>query len=228
MSANIEMLIKVARGLQHLVNEMVFVGGAVAELYADDPAATEIRPTKDVDCVVEISTRIAYYGLEQELRKLGFANDQSESPLICRWAFDDVIVDIMPTDEKILGFSNRWYDVGITNRISQELSNDLSIYTFTMPYYLASKFEAMNSRGGKDLRISHDFEDIIYVMDNCINFYEILKKTDQKDVKKYLADECIKLLNNPNIKECITSALPYGMDERSEIIEDLLISITKI
>lgn len=53
MSANIETLIKVACGFRHLVNELVFVGGVMAELYADDPAATEIRPTKDVDCVVE-------------------------------------------------------------------------------------------------------------------------------------------------------------------------------
>ena len=39
MSANTEMLIRVARGLKQLADEMVFVEGAVAELYADDPAA---------------------------------------------------------------------------------------------------------------------------------------------------------------------------------------------
>lgn len=32
------MLQTVAKGLAELNNEMVFVGGAVAELYADDPA----------------------------------------------------------------------------------------------------------------------------------------------------------------------------------------------
>lgn len=28
---------------------------------------------------------------------------------ICRWTYDDEIVDIMPDDPSILGFSNRWY-----------------------------------------------------------------------------------------------------------------------
>jgi hypothetical protein len=36
-SDNINMLQTVARGLGDLRDEMVFVGGAVAELYADDP-----------------------------------------------------------------------------------------------------------------------------------------------------------------------------------------------
>ncbi len=35
---NIEMLQTVANGLEELKDEIVFVGGAVAELYADDPA----------------------------------------------------------------------------------------------------------------------------------------------------------------------------------------------
>jgi hypothetical protein len=36
-SDNLEMLQTVAKGLADLNKEMVFVGGAVAELYADDP-----------------------------------------------------------------------------------------------------------------------------------------------------------------------------------------------
>ena len=35
---NIDMLQTVADGLEELKDEIVFVGGAVAELYADDPA----------------------------------------------------------------------------------------------------------------------------------------------------------------------------------------------
>lgn len=46
---NIWMLQTVSKGLGELKDEMVFVGGAVAELYADNPAASEIRTTFDVD-----------------------------------------------------------------------------------------------------------------------------------------------------------------------------------
>ena len=55
--ANINMLQIVANGLAELKDDMVFIGGAVAQLYADDPAASDIRPTLDVDCVIELSSR---------------------------------------------------------------------------------------------------------------------------------------------------------------------------
>ncbi len=57
---NILMLQTVANGLGELKDEMVFAGGAVAELYADNPAASQIRPTIDVDCVIEIKSRLEF------------------------------------------------------------------------------------------------------------------------------------------------------------------------
>jgi len=68
-STNINMLQTLANGLGELKNDMVFVGGAVAELYANDPAASDIRPTLDVDCVIGLSTRLAFYRLEANLGK---------------------------------------------------------------------------------------------------------------------------------------------------------------
>lgn len=62
---NIIMLQTVANGLGELRDKMVFVGGTVAELYADNPAASEIRPTLDVDCVIEISSRLQFAQLEK-------------------------------------------------------------------------------------------------------------------------------------------------------------------
>ena len=107
-NTNINMLQTVANGLGELKNDMVFVGGAVAELYVSDPAACDIRPTLDVDCVIGLSTRLAFYRLEENLRTKGFANDTSSGAPICRWIYKDIKVDVMPTDENILGFSNRW------------------------------------------------------------------------------------------------------------------------
>lgn len=63
------MLQTVANGLGELKDEMVFVGGSVAELYANNPAASDIRPTLDVDCVVELSSKTAHAKLEEKLRE---------------------------------------------------------------------------------------------------------------------------------------------------------------
>lgn len=72
--ANITRIKAVSNALGPLKNEVVFVGGATVSLYADR-RAIEVRPTDDVDIVVEIATRHEYAELEELLRKMGFKND---------------------------------------------------------------------------------------------------------------------------------------------------------
>jgi len=213
-STNVIMLQTVANGLGELKDEMVFVGGVVAELYADNPAASEIRPTLDVDCVIEIRSRLQFAKMEENLRAKGFKNDTSKDAPICRWIYKDIKVDVMPTDSDVLGFSNRWYEEGIEIKIQKTLPDGTEVFVFPPEYYLAAKFEAHNSRGGNDLRQSHDFEDIIYILDNCSNIVDNISASNPS-VKEYLKSECQKLLENPNITEGIESALPYGSGEES-------------
>lgn len=216
------MLQTVAIGLGELRNEMIFVGGAVAELYADNPAASEIRPTIDVDCVIEISSRLQFARMEENLRARGFTNDTSKGAPICRWIYKDIKVDVMPTDSKVLGFTNRWYEEGIEIKISKTLPDGTDVFVFPPEYYLAAKFEAHKGRGGNDLRQSHDFEDIIYILDNCPDILENISGS-KPNVKQYLKEECQNLLENPNITEGIETALPYGSGEESGDILGMLI-----
>ena len=228
LSTNIEMLQIVANGLGELKDEVVFVGGAVAELYADNPAASDIRPTKDVDCVIELKSRMEHVRLEENLRSKGFTHDTSEDAPICRMIYKDIKVDVMPIDEDVLGFSNKWYEEGIENRMTKTLPDKTEIFVFPPEYYLATKFEAHKGRGGNDLRQSHDFEDIIYIMDNCTELLDNIRNTNLT-VKIYLKEECQNLLKNTNITEGIESALPYGSGEGgTEIILELIQSIAEI
>lgn len=227
-STNIEMLQIVVNGLEELKEEVVFVGGAIAELYADDPATSDIRPTLDVDCVIELSSRLEHAKLEERLRTKKFAHDISKGAPICRWIYKYIKVDVMPTDEKILGFKNKWYSLGLENKMLKVLPNRSGIYVFRPEYYLASKFEAHHDRGGSDLRQSHDFEDIIYVLDNCTDILENIKSANQ-DVKSYLKSECEKLLRNDGLSEAIDCALPPGSDsDRVEIIEALITEVSEL
>ena len=227
-SDNINMLQTVARGLGDLRDELVFVGGAVAELYADDPASSDIRPTQDVDCTIELSSYREHTELENELRPKGFANDTSQGAPICRWIYQDIKVDVMPADENILGFNNQWYPSGVGNKISKTLPDGSEIFVFSPEYYLAAKFEAHNDRGGTDLRQSHDFEDIVYILDNCTSIIENIRNSDE-EVKCYLKDECKKLLDNNELSEGIECALPIGSDsDRVEIIETMITDISEL
>ena len=84
-NSNIRKIHTIATGLGDLLDQVVFIGGAVAELYAFAPGASEIRITLDVDCVIEIRSRKAYYELEVILRSKGFSHDTSKDTPICRW-----------------------------------------------------------------------------------------------------------------------------------------------
>ena len=213
-SPNMNMLQTVADGLRELKEEVVFVGGAVAELYVSDPAASDIRPTDDVDCVIELSTSTEHNKLEENLRNKGFANDTSPGAPICRWVYNGIRVDIMPTDYDILGFSNRWYAEGMGSKIVKTLQDGTEIYVFPPEYYLAAKFEAHNNRGGNDLRQSHDFEDIIYIFENCPTVVEDIGNSTPV-VKEFLKEACQGLLVKDNLTEGIESALPFGSDSDS-------------
>jgi hypothetical protein len=74
----IKMIEIVAEGLGDLSDRFVFIGGAATSLYYQDNAAAKVRPTYDVDCVVEIARRSEYFRLEDELRSLGFKDIMQE------------------------------------------------------------------------------------------------------------------------------------------------------
>jgi hypothetical protein len=80
------------------------LGGASIVLWITDPAAPAPRPTKDVDVVVEVTSRTGFHAFEERLRSLGFKENQ-EDGIVCRWRHrdDDLILDAMPADAAILG-----------------------------------------------------------------------------------------------------------------------------
>lgn len=221
MSSNINRLKVIAAGLGDLCRDVVFVGGSVAELYADDPAATDIRPTMDVDCVIELATYGCLQEFEDLLRKRGFVND-IESGVICRWKYDGETVDIMPDRDSILGFTNCWYQPGFQHRTICALPDGAVIYILPPLYYLATKIEAIKGRGGDDLRFSHDFEDLIYVLNNRQDITSLFDKEHDDALTTYISSWASGLLIRPNCREEIECMLPYGDYGRVDYIIEIL------
>lgn len=216
------MLQIVAEGLKDLNDCIVYVGGSVAELYANDPAATDIRPTMDIDCVVELTSYLGFNDLNKALQNKGFKHDQTPGSPICRWIYNDITVDIMPDDDNILGFTNRWYKSGISHKKLKQLPDGQTIYIFPTAYYIATKMEALFIRGGKDIRGAHDFEDIVYILNNCSDFLEQIDKIDDTELKEYLKDRFSQLQNRPNFSEEIECVLPIGEEERIDVIQEII------
>lgn len=225
--SNLKRLQKVASGLDDLNESVVYVGGAVAELYVSDPAATDIRPTMDVDCVVELASYKKFNELCELLRKKGFQNDQTPSAPICRWIYQGETVDIMPDDEGVIGFSNKWYHPAIAKKEPRTLPDGTVIYVFPVTYYVATKFEALAGRGGNDLRTSHDFEDIIYIFNSRLDFRECFLNEKDEALKQYLKEKMAMLISRSNIMEEIECALPIGENDREDYIFEVIEEIAQ-
>ena len=52
----VEWVRRVAERLGDMIDEVVFIGGATAGLLITAPRTAAIRPTKDVDVIVEVDT----------------------------------------------------------------------------------------------------------------------------------------------------------------------------
>jgi len=184
------MLQTVADGLGDLRDEMVFVGGATIPLYLpaeDEGIEYEARATEDVDCTIEVASLQEYHSLEESLRARGFFHTPGDDVPICRWVFDGITVDVMPTEESILGFANRWYPPGIHAAERTVLPDGDEIRVFTVHHMLASKAEAFRGRGEGDFEGSKDFEDFVTVLDGRPAVRQELADAPQ-DVRDYLRE----------------------------------------
>ncbi len=77
------------RLLGPIADELVFVGGRVAELLITQTGRTRVRPTDDSDAICEVATRTAYHELGERLRTAGFREDQSPGAPVCGWRHAD-------------------------------------------------------------------------------------------------------------------------------------------
>ncbi len=226
--ANLKMLYFAANKLQDLCAKVVFLGGCTTAIFINNPAAPDVRYTVDVDCIIDVVTLQDYYKLETQLQQYGFKRDNHEG-VICRWRYDDLILDIMPTDEKILGFSNIWYKPAIYNAVNYKLLEEIDINITTAPYFLATKFEAFKSRGNKDYFSSHDFEDIISVLDGRDKIFDEVMQSDI-NLKKYLLTSFKGMMNDESFHDALPGHLnQYGNlnSSRVEILTDKINQLIK-
>ncbi len=129
-----------------LSDEVVFIGGIITSLYIEQEIAEEVRPTEDVDCVIEVHNKKDYRDFEKRLLEKGFKNDTRKNAPTCRFVFGDILtLDVMPDDKEILGFSNEWYKEGIRNKIAVLIENK-EIAIFQLPYFIAAKIKAFQER----------------------------------------------------------------------------------
>lgn len=222
---NLAIVAEVARALQNLKEQIVFVGGAVVSLYTDDPAADEVRPTGDVDITIDIVNLSDWSRLQEELALLGFFPDPFGNS-ICSYKYNNIPIDIMSVEDSVFGPSNKWYKIGF-NDLRTAYVEDQEIKILTAPCYLATKFEAFLDRGN-DYRTSHDIEDIMYIIDNRTNIVSEVIESDSK-IRLFIAQQFQHIMDIGLLDEVLMAHIhPIMLEERMPLVKEKIELIVKI
>lgn len=216
------------RLLAPVLDELVFVGGCTTGIFITDPAAGGIRPTRDVDAIVDVTSYAQYTALSERLRALGLVEDTSDGAPLCRWRKDTLILDVIPTDASVLGFSNRWYPTAIDTAQRLDLAGE-HVRIVTPALFLATKLEAFHGRGADDVLSSHDLEDIVTVVDGRPEIVNDVVSADER-VRAYISADIQSLLDNPDFVEALAGfLLPDAANQaRRPILQERLQALARM
>lgn len=213
---NIALLTAMARAMGPLCEQVVFVGGCATGLLIDNPKLMDVRPTEDVDAIVEVASLAGYHQLAEQLVQRGFRQTMEDNTPPFRWFWNRMQLDLVPLDEKVLGFANPWYRAGYEASVSIALEDGLSLKHLSAPYFLATKFEAFKDRGGNDVFMSHDLEDVMTVVEGRLNLVaEVEAAVDL--VRQHIARSVVGLLGLP----AFANALPGLLSDPEQEISVL-------
>ena len=216
---NLQLLEAAARALEPLLGEVVFVGGCVTGLMITDPAVAGTRPTTDVDVIAEVYSYAEYGALSDRLLELGLIQDARDGAPTCRWRSGDLTIDVMPIDEGVLGFANRWHRPAMEFAERVELSG-LTLQLITPVYFVAAKLEAFHGRGGGDYVASHDLEDAMAVVDGREELLSEVRNAPE-DVRGYVQGEFGELLRSEDFLNAMPGLVPAD-DARLPLLQERL------
>lgn len=211
---SVEMISIIARALGELVDDVVFIGGCATPLLVEEAAQPDARMTEDVDFVIQAAAYGDYQQFAERIRAKGFQEDMNGEldgggPL-CRWilpaAGGRLIVDVMPTQADILGFSNPWYPAAFDTANRVTLPDGTDIRLVAPLYFLATKFDAWFQRGGGDLA-HKDIEDIVFVLECRPRLSIEFMDETSAPLKAYIRDQSQQLLNMPNLTNMLPGLL---------------------
>ena len=212
---NVQLIEATVQKLGDIAETFVFVGGSTTGLLITDIARAPVRATIDVDVIVETISMLEHQKLGERLRAAGFREDHE---VICRWRGGELILDVMPIDPKVLGFSNRWYPLVAAQYDVATLPSGRTIRIITPTLFIATKLEAYLGRGNGDFLSSRDIEDIVTVFDGRSELVHEIQSS-RADVRDYIAGEIDDLLADEAFVDNISGQLPPDARNQGRVQE---------
>lgn len=148
----------------------------------------------------------------QQLRGLHFTHDTSPGAPICRWRIEGIRVDIIPIDESILGFSNRWYPFALDTAKPIQFPDGLTIRVISPVAFIATKLEAFRSPSRQyhdDYFASHDLEDLLTVIDGRTELDKEIAASNT-DVRSFIGAGIKHFMEEPDFRDALPGHLEAG------------------
>ena len=135
----------------------------------------------------------------------------------------------MPTKTKVLGFGNEWYKAAFDTAIQTTLPSGTKIRLIQAPYFLATKLAAFYSRGAGDYILSHDFEDIVALIDGREELVDEIASTDAT-LRAHLAESIAIFLADSDFHAALPGHLPgdAANQARLPVIIDRLRMVARV
>jgi hypothetical protein len=198
--------------LQELVEDVVFIGGALAPLFHTNPPFDRPRPTRDVDGVVA-STRYSDVGaLHERLLTLGFRQNLAETSHVHRWwSPDNDILDLVPAGEHLGGTGQIWDQLTLESSVRTDLGTGASIRHASAALFLALKWAAYADRGAADPFASHDLEDILALLASRPSIVDEVRRASPV-AARFIASGAVTLVALPEYHDLIAAHLNNAQD----------------
>jgi len=217
-----EMLIEVAEALgPKLCKQVAFVGGCTTGLFlTDDFTLEQVRATGDVDVIVGVVDTASFARLQAQLRELGFQESLDNDDPICAMRLGSLRVDFMPDDERILGFSNRWYKDALSSADDYQLTDVITIRLIKPVYFVATKLEAYLGRGGNNPLGSRDLEDLLNLFDGRSVLLAEIEQAESV-LHQFIVVETKKLLESDDFAYAVQACAMGDSDREALVFERL-------
>lgn len=181
-NAQLEAISAVLDAFGQDADQLIVMGSCALALYARPSAPSNIRSTKDVDCICMITpftrlqTRLAHLC---EIKVLS-----PDQELLCRYHIrkTGIVLDIIDLEGRSTGKEDPWVRRAAENAHPFPLKEDLSICAVTPPYFLAMKLSALVDRGPDEM--SADAEDIVTL---AVEVEKLVEQVQQEGIAEEIA-----------------------------------------
>lgn len=160
-----------------------------------------------------VSSPAEFARLSERVMARGFQPDTTPGAPICRWIADDLVLDLVPDQPDVLGFTNPWYGHVLASAEPFRFEEDPEVRVVAAPAFVLTKWAAFLDRGsGTDYYGSHDLEDILTVLDGRAEVVAEASGTPP-DVRAALRELADRLLGEPRFANALPGLVEPGRGE---------------